>query len=387
MPMFFGKQTVRHEYGVFSSDTCPACGKGTTFRLLSIRQYIVVLFAKLLPASIKYETVCEECEESQTLDKDIGRNVAKKYFAESHRAVCIADALKTAVAVVIIAAIIAVPVAIIGSAPVADPQVLKNLVSEDGLYSIQNAKGDVLGIVEVSDGEKLVTFLDDSSVLVGEPGAGSQFIRHEHYKEQRDADGETTLVRIAESPGMLKDKHGIIVREYFYSKVSNKLGYEKGVEDLSAIEYTPKKAVYPFSYYLGGAAEPSLYTVVLFIEREKRFEATFTFEHDDPALVTLFERDYENGRPVREIIYQFDDAAIALAQQAGLSPQSLSKDIQSFLETHKPAALVQSEFTYYKNTRVPLVMNLSVPGSDKDFVQSFEVTQKGAYYIVRALSD
>ena len=385
--MVFGKQTVRHEYGVFSSETCPTCGKGTTFRLSCIRQYIVVLFTKLLPISTKYETVCEECEETQTLDKDIGRSIAKKYFAESHRAVFMADALKIAVAVAIIAALIAVPVAIVGSAPVADPQVLKNLVSEDGVYSIQNAKGDVLGIVEVADGDKLVTFLDDTSVLVGESGAGSQFIRHEHYKEQKDADGETTLVRIAESPGMLKDKHGVIVREYFYSKVSGKLGYEKGVEDLSAIEYTPKKAVYPFSYYLGGAAEPSLYTVVLFIERDKRFEATFTFEDGTPALVTLFERDYENGRPVREIIYQFDDAAIALAQQAGLSPQSLSQDIQSFLETHKPAALVQSEFTYYKNTRVPLAMNLSVPGSEKDFLQEFEVVQKGAYYIVRALAD
>ena len=387
MSMIFGKQTVRHEYGVFSSETCPACGKGTTFRLSCIRQYIVVLFAKLLPISVKYETVCEECEETHTLDKDIGRSVAKKFFAESHRAVCISNVLKIAVAVAIIAAIIAVPVAIIGSAPVADPQVLKNLVSEDGIYSIQDAKGDILGIVEVTDGEKLVTFLDDSSVLVGEPGAGGQFIRHEHYKEQMDAEGETTLVRIADSPGMLKDKHGIIVRQYFYSKVGDKLGYEKGVEDLSAIAYTRDKAVYPFSYYLGGAAEPSLYTVVLFIERDKRFEATFTFEDGGTQLVTLFERDYENGRSVREIIYQFDESTIALAQQDGLSPQSRMQDIQSFLETHTPDAMIQSEFTYYKNTRVPLVMNLSVPGAAQDYTQEVEVTQKGAYYIVKALSD
>lgn len=387
--MIFGKRSVRHDFGAFESDACPACGKGTTYRFACVARYAVVLFINLIPAPARYETVCEECGDTQTLTAAAGRGVAKEFFARPGRALFTAHALRLGAAIAVIAAVALA--LILTLAPAADPQTLKNLAGEDGVYSIQTFDGGVLGIVEAADGEKLLTFYNDSSVLVGEPGAEGRFTRHEYFREAVDGAGETALVRDPAAPGVLKDRHDTVVRLYEYDQALDTLRYATGVEDLSAIVYTPGKAVYPFSHYSDDSPEPTPYTVVVYLSPDSRIEATFgAADAGAEALDSLVIKELENGRVATETIYDFDAAARAQAQAYGLSPDSGVDDITGFIETYAPAPLMAARCTYYKNTRVLAAISLSLPdgaGGTQTYEQKLDVTEKAGFYIVQVPAD
>ncbi len=381
--MIFGKRTARCELGAFSGQQCPACQKSHSFRLACLKRYIVAFFLNLIPFSVKYETVCENCGDTKPLNSQDARSIKKENFAGSDKRLFAADAAKVLVLLILLAVAVALPLSL--ARPKATPEILKNLVTEDGAYNILNDQGELLGVIEITAGEKRLSLYNEISVLTGEPGAGQGFSRHEYYQETVGSEGETILARTASSAGILKDKHGTPVREYYYLKFADTLGYARGVEDLSAISYTPSKVVYPFIDYSDASDEPEQSKVVLYFPAGKKIETAFDGEK---KLIRLLLSDYQNGRIMATTRYNVDADAIAQAQQFGLSPQSTADEVLLFIEQHGQSYLT-AVFSYYKNTKVMTSIDMrmtGVSGEEQTYAQTFDITEKDGFYILSELA-
>lgn len=392
--MIFGMKNVRNDLGVFSSDKCSACKDSYTYHFFKITRFFVVFFVNLIPVRTHYEAVCEGCEDTRAIDSKTGRGIAKENFKKRSRSLAAKTALKMIAAALIIAAAVAAPLTI-HIAPDTDSETLKSLVSEDGLYGIQNSDGDVLAVIQVTEGVKTMTFYDDTSVLVGEPGADGSFTKHE-YRQEATNDTQTDgnyLVRVPDDPGMLEDRYGTAVRVYHYDSENDAMGYSIGVEDLSTITYTADKITYPFRYYSSDSDDPSNYQLTLYLLANKQLEATFIPElasDDTDQFVMLTVKDLSGGRIQTETRYNFDENTIVLGKAAGLSAQSSAQDILDFLEQAAPTPTMSTDYEYYKNTKVVSVMTLSIGDSNGDLqsvTQAFDVTVKNGYYIVQTAEE
>jgi len=162
------------------------------------------------------------------------------------------------------------------------------------------------------------------------------------------------------------------------------------VEDLSTIEYTADKVVYPYKYHSSQTQEPTDYLFVLYLAQDKQLEATFipdlaTGETNQFVMLTV--KTFKNGRIVSESAYNFDESAIALAKQFGITKQSQAQDILRFLEQHALTPSVITEYQYYKNTKVISKMTLSMQdagGVLQSVSQDFDILVKNGYYIVQS---
>lgn len=378
--MIFGKKTVSVDYGGFESEGCLICG-AKSYRFVCKNDYAVLFGAKAVPLGTGYEAVCDSCADVRTLPKQAGRDVAKQFFAEKHRTQSILKRLNVAAILIVVLLLAALPFFLTG--PSATPQLLKSLVEKDGLYSILNFNGDELGIIEVQSGEKRLKMFNDISVLKGEPGADGSFYKHDYFTESFGEAGETVLERNADSPGFLKDRHGMIVRQYSYNKKTGNLGYMRGVQDLSAIKYEPGKAIYPFVFYVDGLSEPKPITFVLYILGDKRLEAMYTNEAE-PTLVTLTVSEYENGRVSVKKAYYFEPGIEASPNQSGLTPDSRAQDYLDYIDAQKPEPMLSHTYKYFENSHVLTsitIDGLNSTGQMQSFTQDFEVSKNGRFYI------
>ncbi len=392
--MIFGTREVSTDLGVFSSEKCSACKSSYAYHFHKITRFIVVLFVNLIPLGSHYEAVCEGCEDSRAVDGKTGRGIAKQNFRKRHLALTVKTILKLTAALVVITAAVMLPHTIPIS-PVSHPDTLKSLVSEDGLYSIQNSDGEVLAVVQIADGMNLLTYYDDASVLVKEPGADGSFIKHEYRQEatnEANPDG-IFLVYIPDNPGILEDRYGTPVRIYHYDTDTDALGYSRGVEDLSAIEYKADKSVYPFKYYSSDTQEPTDYLFVLYFEGNKQLEATFipqlaTGETNQFVMLTV--KELLNGRVASESVYNFSENTIALAKKAGLTQQSTAQDILNFVEQNKLTPNMVTDYEYYKKTKVISKITLAMQDADgnmQSVSQDFDIAVKNGYYIVQSMEN
>ncbi len=392
--MIFGTREVSTDLGAFSSEKCSACKGSYTYHFYKITRFFVVFFMNLIPLGSHYEAVCEGCEDSKAVDGKTGRSIARQNFKKRSRALAVKTIFKLAATALVIAAAVVLPLTL--RIPLdTRPETLKNLVTEDGLYSIQNSEGHVLGVVQIAEGMNLLTYYDDTSVLVKETGADGSFKMHEYRQEATNESGQDDvfLVRIPGNPGILEDKYGTPVRIYHYDTETDALGYSRGVDDLSAIEYTPEKVVYPFKYYSSDTQEPTDYKLVLYFTGDKQLEATYipelaTGETNQFVMVTI--RELKNGRIASEVIYHFDENTIALAKEAGLTHQSSAQDILNFIDQNALVSTMVTDFEYYKNTKVISKMTLSMQDAGGDMqsvAQEFDITVKNGYYIVQSVSE
>ncbi len=376
--MIFGKKTLSSDFGVFESDSCGQCGC-TSYRFVCKTDYAVLFFANTVPLGTRYETVCDSCGNTRALSKQAGRDVAKQFFAEKYRSHNILKKLRVTALLAVVLLLAALPLVLSG--PVASPQLFKSFVEKDGVYSIQNFNGEELGAIEVISGEKRAALYNDISVLTGEPGADGSFLKHDYYTEVVDETGKTSMERNPDAPGFLKDRHGMIVRQYSYNLQTGSLGYLRGVEDLSAIKYEPGKAVYPFSFYIDGSSEPKSVTYVLYILDDKRLEAMFTSEKE-LLLTTLTVSEYENGRVMTKNAYYFETTNAAPLR--GLSPESPAQDYIAFIDQHKPEPVISYAYTYFEESQVftsIAIDGINSAGEMQSFKQDFVVTKNGRFYI------
>ncbi len=392
--MIFGTREVSTDLGAFSSEKCSVCKGSYTYHFYKITRFFVVFFLNLIPLGSHYEAVCEGCEDAKAVDGKTGRGIARQNFKKRSRALTAKTFFKLAAVAIVIAAAVALPLTL--RIPLdTRPETLKSLVSEDGLFSIQNSEGEVLGVVQIAEGMNLLTYYDDTSVLVKETGADGSFKMHEYRQEATNEAGQDDvfLVRIPDNPGILEDRYGTPVRIYHYDTETDAMGYSRGVEDLSAIEYKADKAVYPFKYYSTDTQEPTDYLLVLYFAGDKQLEATFipqlaTGETNQFVMLTV--RDLKNGRIASETIYNFDDNTITLAKQAGLTQQSSAQDILNFIDQNTFASAMVTDFEYYKNTKVISKMTLSMQdsgGNMQSVSQEFDITVKDGYYIAQSVQE
>ncbi|MDD5018180.1 MAG: hypothetical protein PHO15_08800 [Eubacteriales bacterium] len=384
--MFFGKREKEIDMGGFSSSKCRICKKGYRYKFVKTTTYLVVFFINLIPLSSKYESICDECGTIEPVNLKAGRKTARSEFARKNAKQNILTFLKITVFISVLAAAVILPLVLV-KAPKPGPQFYKDLVSEDGLYNILDSEGNILATVAVEDGVKILSFYDATSVLVGEDGADGTFIKHEYYYEVSDNEtGELRLERIADEPGILEDKYHTVIREYHYDAANDALGYARGIEDLSTIEYTSNKVTYGYIYYLS-ETDYENYIDVLYLENGTQLRATFIPllpGGECNRIISFSVEIIENGRTVDQTIYEFDDDTIELAYSAGISAKSSADDILDFVENNTPNAVTLT-CAYYKNTKVVTSISASQYGStDAAETQRFDVTEKNGYYIQRA---
>ena len=290
----------------------------------------------------------------------------------------------------VIAAAVALPLALIKT-PAPDPQVFKDLVSENGLYNTTDKDGNILATVQVVGDHKTLTFYDRVSTLVGEPGADGTFLMHEHFRETEDAspDGGVSLQRDTDEPGFLEDRYHVPVRTYYYDAATGGLGYAIGVENLGNIVYSPDQVTYPFSYYISDTDKEN-YVDVLYLNDDIRLKATFTppVSGESPNQFFSLSIEYlDQNRVSKMVAYYFDETVMDAAQSGHISMNSTAVDILDFIAQAAPDPAFSAEFSYFKDTRVLTSSRVSGPGEPDDaesIDQVYTVTEKNGYYIQKA---
>ncbi len=388
--MIFGIREKRAALGRFTSATCGACKSGKEYAFVKKTKYLVIFFINLIPLKTTYESVCKECDDISDVDTEAGRQTVKEHFAGENAKRNALDAAKIVAAVVIIAAAVVLPVLLI-KIPVATPEELKALVDEDGTYNILQEDGTVLGTVNITDGEKTLSFYDHIRVLKGDNSADGSFLMHEHYYEVVDEEtGATELKRLDDDTGVLQDQYLTDVRIYYYDLANDALGYYRGVVDLSTISYSDDKVIYPYIYYVNDT-EPEQYSEVLYLTTDKQVRATFidTDAQDGAAhavTIEVAELDDQN-RAVNRSIYQFDDDTITLAETANLTTDSTIDEVLSFIDTNALSPTQSLAYIYYEGTSVITQTDYTQPdtsGTMQTVTQAYTITEKDGFYIMEA---
>lgn len=389
--MIFGKREKNIEIGSFSSEQCKECKDSYTYKLLMITRYFVVFFINLIPLGTRYEYVCDGCGFKETAETNAGREALKEEFKRKKFRAELFNFLKLLAFAAVIAAAVILPLTLIKNYG-ADPEFYKNLVSADGQYCISDKSGDILATVSVSGDVKTLTFLDKVSQLVDEPGADGTFYIHQYYQEATDSKGKSIIVRSNSDPGVLMDRYNIPVRDYFYDSSNDTLGYAFGVNDLSKIQYSSGKAVYPFTYYESDNSKEN-YVTVLFIEDGKRLNATFISSETGGAadeFASLEVQEYTGGKVTKDTLYYFGDDTLSLAKSSGLSQNSSSDDLLNFIQKNNVDPYRITEYGYYKDTKVLSSQALSMAdenGAMQKVTQNYDVTEKDGYYIQKAAAN
>ncbi len=384
--MIFGIRDVRQELGRFSGENCEACTEGYIYRLVRVTRFFVIFFINLIPLKVRFETVCDGCKAAADKDYPEAKSIAKKEFGRRNAALDISTVLKICAFVLVVAAAIALPLMLVKPA-LLGPQAVKDMVTEDGIFTVQDASGHVMGIVEQAEGKKTLTFYEKTSRLSGEPGADGSFIRREYYVESESGtlniDG-VTLERSTDNPGVLEDRYGTAVRVYHYDAASQSLGFAKGINDLTSISYKSDRVDYPFIFYTADAGAKEVATVLL-LEPDTQIEATYVPADDGTdQLAVLVIRQLERGRISSVSSYSLSGSDVAAAIQQGINRSSSAEDIRAFIGKSGLAASNILTYHYFENTKVYTSVELSMPdesGVMQTITQPFVVEKKGGYYL------
>ena len=382
--MIFGTREKEYELGSFTSDACSACKKGKTYTFIKAIRFIVVFFINLIPLGARYEAVCENCGDIVKVDKKAGAGIARTRFSTENNAVSFFAVMKLALLAVVIALAVVLPLLLVPqAAPAAED--LKALVSEDGQFGIQNAKGEVYGYVSMQDGQKTVTFYTETIALIGEPGASGMMMK-QNFEEASDEDGNTAMERILTDVGSLRDRYDTKVRTYHYDVVSDSLGYALGVADLTAIQYSAGKVVYPFTQYSENGQSVQ-FLLVKHIAESQHVAATFepTSAGSDVLYINkVLVSDYEDGRQVSESLYSVSSTPDDIQVLNPLDQNSTAADILAYLELTGQQPLYSETYVYYKNTQVMTeitAMIADAQGMMQASTRYIDVWEKNGYYI------
>ena len=385
--MIFGIREKKTSLGNFTSEKCSACKKNIEYRLEKTVKYLVVLGINLVPLHSSYESVCDKCGVTEAVKGRAARGLARKHFAGRQFAQQFFMVLRLVLAAAVIAAAVVLPLSI--KIPLSrEPEVIKALVSADGNYAIHDSSGEVLAVVNVTDGIKTLTWYDKVSELSNTGSKGGTFYLHETYQEAADSQGNTILTRFMDDPGRLLDQYKSVVRVYLYNEDTDALAFYKGVGDLSTIEYTPRKVTYPSIYYLAEDQQEE-YLQVLYLMSNAQVRVEFVQSAQDvyDQTVSVYIDTIEGGRTTDQMTYYFDDDIIALAQQAGLSPDSQAQDFVDFIVKNGVSAIQTYHYEYYRNTGVIVYEESSLPDEDgvmQTYTAQYDVTVNNGYYIVQA---
>lgn len=391
--MMFGIRDVRRELGRFNGDNCGECTEGSIYQLAKITRYLVILFINLIPLRSRFEAVCDSCGNTAEVSPVEGKTIAKREFKGKYRSITTATVLRLCAFALVLAAAVALPLTLVKPAPLG-PQAIKDMVTEDGIYSIQDADGHVMGIVEQKGGVKTLTFYEKTTRLAGEPGADGSFIRREYYKEAAEGgsliiDG-VNLERIADTPGVLEDRYGVPVRIYHYDAASQSLGYAQGIDDLTSIAYQKGRVDYPLTYRTAEGEEKNV-AVVLYLEPDRRVQASYVPNNDgQDQLAVLTVKKLEGGRVTEESTYTTNSSVIALATQQGISHLSTIDAVMTFIQDNGLIPANVLTYHYFGNTKVYAYLELSMPdnaGSMQSVSQTYEVAQKGSYYVQHIIEE
>jgi hypothetical protein len=384
-PMKYGIHEKKTNLGKFTSDKCPACKKSIQFRLEKAVKYFYAFSIPLLPLRVRYESVCDGCGETERVGNRTARSLARKHFWRTQFLQQLFMGLRLALTAAVLAAAVILPLSI--QIPVSrDPDTLKALVSEDGNYAVQNNDGEVLALINVTDGVKTLLRYDKVSVLANTGSKGGKFYLHEYYLEAADSAGNTIMIRDADNPGELLDQYNSIVRMYDYDGESDTPSFFQGVEDLSAIAYTPGKVTYP-NIMFDEAGEKQQYVTVLYILSNAQLRAQFMESPDGSGynrLVAVSIDSYSSGRVTDQRYYYFDDDTITLSEQAGLTQQSEAQAFSDFIRENGVDATISYHFEHYGNTRVVTSQTETQP-DENGIMQTgtieYKITAVDGYYV------
>jgi hypothetical protein len=296
--MIFGTRKVQSALGKFTSDKCTACKKSSEYVFFRITKYFVVFFVNLIPIGTSYECECINCDDQLSIDKKAGRKLAKQKFNIENSNQNFVIFFKLFIAMLVIAAAIVLPLIFVN--PPTSPQVLKDLVEEDGVYNIFNRDAERIGIVSVNDGVKQLTFYNDISNY--KSAQGETYTLHKRYEEILTEQG-SYMSPIADDFSSLYDRNSIIVQRYYYDIANNSYGYNVGVFDLSTIEYSENKSIYPVTVY-ASKDDIASFKLILFKDDEREIYARFIIsEEGDHEFYDVRVVEKSNGLDIKETLY------------------------------------------------------------------------------------
>jgi len=390
--MFFGIREKDYALGSFTSEKCSACNECETYTFRKTVKYLVAFFINLIPLGTRYSCECESCGDIVGVDKAAGRKIASARFGGKNSGIVLGAAVKIAAVCAVIAAAVVLPL-ILTAQPPQEPEDLLALVEAEGLYRIQNAEGDTLGIVDVNMGNKSLVYYSTYSRLVGEPGAQDMVMQLNYQQVDGGDNGALTLLPSIDNPGELYDRYDTPVRTYHYDVASEALGYSLGVLDLSQIEYTSGKAVYPFTHFLT-ESDRSSYVMVIHDEDTRRVTVTFQPDEAGGEALQLKEAvvaDFENGQKITEKLYLISETDGEIVFVGAVSPESSADDIVAFIEQSGLTPTYTESYTYYSNTGVVSSLSVTVP-DENDMLQTVteedHVEEKnGLFVVTRKASD
>ncbi len=384
--MIFGIREKTTVLGRFTSDRCEACKKEREYRMEKTVRYLVVFGVNVVPLRVRYAGVCEGCGVSEPVKNRTARELAGKHFKAAQRKQQFCMALRLLAAAAVIAAAVVLPLTI--RAPLSrDTETIKALVSADGTYAIKSADDELLAIVHAEGGTKTIIWYDEVSVLANTGSQGGKFYMHETYEEAADASGKTILIRNIDDPGRLLDQYDSIIRQYSYNEDTGELSFYQGVEDLSAIEYTPGKVTYPYTYF-NEEGEKQQYVSVLYLLSNARMSVQFAEASDGSFSkpVAVFIDSMSGSRVTDQRCYYLSDEQIALAQQAGLTPDNSAQDFSDFLQSNGVEPTLTYHYEFYGSTGVIASETHTVPDENGDMQTSavtYTITAKDGYYIIQ----
>jgi hypothetical protein len=352
-------------------------------------KYIVAFGARTIPMHVRYASVCERCGAEEPVANATARGLARKYFRRTQLRQQFFMAFRTLIVAAIVAAVVILPLII--RIPLSrDTETIKSLVSADGDYAIRDSEGELIAVINVTDGVKTITWYDQVSELADTGSKGGRFYLHETYKEATDSAGSTAMIRDQDDPGALMDQYGSVVRVYYYDEASGALAFNRGVEDLSKITYSRPKVTYPCVYHIS-EDETQNYLMVLYIKSNARVRAQYAMSASTGAydqLVTVSIEMMSGSRKTDEITYSFGAETITAAAQAGLTPDSEAQDYVDFIDNNAVEAVSTYHYDYYGNTNVVAAETDTYPdenGNMQTQTITYAVTVNRGYYIVQVV--
>jgi hypothetical protein len=341
----------------------------------------------LISLRVRYESVCDKCGEAETVKNRAARGLARKHFGAAQFKQQLFMALRLLPVLAVISAAVVLPLTI--RIPLSrDPEVLKGLVSEDGDYAVKDGSDELLAIIHVEGGAATLLWYDKVSELTGTGSKRGRFYLHEFYQEASDAAGNTILIRDIDDPGRLMDQYNSVVRLYDYNEETDVMTFYQGVEDLSAIQYETGRVSYPnISFDEEGGRQQ--YLTVLYLLSNAQLRAQFSASTNSSGYDTLYAVNIDTsvgGRVTDQRNYYFDDNAISLARQAGLSPESEAQAFADFIRENSLSPILTYQYEYYGNTDVIQTEVSTLPDENGDMqttTTEYDITAINGYYLVK----
>lgn len=377
--MIFGIKEKRAALGQFTSEKCSSCKKDK-YIFIRITRFIVIFFIKLIPISNRYESECVACEDITKIDKKAGKKLAKQKFAVENSNQNFLITVKLFFAVIVVAAAVLLPIFLI--APPMSPDMIKTLVDEPGTYTIADEDDRTLAIVQVTDDQKILTFYNDVSDY--KTPDGKEFELHKYYQEKVTQDG-SYMVADVDNFAALKDHNGVNVQRYYYDIAKGTYGFSLGVTDISSIEYSDNKAVYPIDIYISDT-QTMKSKVVMYDEDDWKIDVRIEIAEDgSEKIIDMQFMEKQDGRVVTETSYMPQAKDGSVVYIGGLNSASNGQEYYDFIKNNDLQIGYISTYTYYKDTNIRIgsaTTTTDQNGNTNVTEEKFNIDKKYGYYIL-----